>query len=241
MYRIAIGILAVLVILGLVVFARAAREAEGEAVHARPMFAATELTTAILPAEVRFQAAAYIDDNRNGIGEFAFISELSGLASVSATAPSPAVAEATDATWSATSGTVTLALLPPTFQADVPADEGYRYAIYLPDGPAGAISDPYPLHARGDPAKAALRETRWIAYAWPADASEHLLFAITESGELYVHDTRSTADPTYPANPTPTPPAWNALFTRDAVPGEPPPTPGTWGSPVSPDWKLYRR
>jgi hypothetical protein len=190
-----------------------------------PSAAASALKNTILPAEVQCQAGGAIDDNRNGLGEYGFLSELSGLAPVPASATAPAGA------------TTTLAFLAPAWRAPVPTVEGYRFAVYLPDGPDGALSDPYPLHARGDPGNAGLRESHWIAYAWPADHRFRFAFAIDQSGTCRA---RFVPDWAHPDRPI-VPPAWNALYTPDAVPGQPPPTPGTWNSPVSPDWKPWKR
>jgi hypothetical protein len=189
--------------------------------------AATALKSGVYPAEIQFQAAAYRDDNHNGIGEFGFFTALSGLAPVH----DPV-----------TGGTIALNLLAPTYQFTTPLISDYHFVLYLPNGPTAAITDVYPGPDTGDPGKATLRESHWIAYAWPDhDLGHHDrghdLFAIDQSGVVYRHN--------FPAKPKgdlqPMHPAFNALYTRDPTPANPRPTPGTWLSPISPDWQLYRR
>lgn len=155
--------------------------------------AAATLKSGIFPAEVQFQAMPLLDQDRNGVGEYGLLSELSGRRGVGRLAPAE----------------VRL-LTGPLARGD--AANRYRFALYLPDGTGGALAEPAGPGPRSMPDKAALaqQERHFIAYAWPADAaSGRYMFAITESGVV-----RSVPRQDQP-------PAWNAVLGGKGWDAEP--------------------
>jgi hypothetical protein len=98
---------------------------------------------------------------------------------------------------------------------------GYRYAIYLPDGPEGAITDASARTA----ANADGQERRYVIYAWPESFGDtgRRTFAITQEGMIYAKPTETGSD----ADAVP---AWNAAF----APGS------TWDKPQM-AWRPYSR
>jgi hypothetical protein len=146
--------------------------------------AAATLKSGILPAEIQFQAMPLLDQDQNGVGEYALLSELSGRRGVGRLAP----------------GEVRL-LTGPLAKGDV--SSRYRFVVYLPDGNGGAFAEPATPGPRSMPSKAslALQERHFIAYAWPADAaSGRYMFAITESGVVRYAPRQDH------------PPSWNAAM-----------------------------
>ncbi len=146
--------------------------------------AAATLKSGIFAAEVQFQAEAMLDQDGNGTGEYALLSELGGLRAVGRCAPGQ------------------LRFLPGPLAAGAVAVH-YRYAVFLPDGAGGALSEPAgsgPRPAAGA-AAAAQQERQFVAYGWPDDAEAgRYAFAIMEDG--VVRKLPWTGQP----------PAWNALF-----------------------------
>jgi hypothetical protein len=164
----------------------------------------SDLRHDILPAETSLQKSAAIDDDHDGTGEYGFLSDLPGL----------------DAPGS------------PLRRIYPDARAPFHFAIYLPDGPAGAITDGAG-HTRGDPANAGLRARQFVAYAW-ADAPEdsRRVVAMDQSGAVWM---RVVDTPGIPV------PAWNALWTAAPTAATPQPAPGTWAGPVASDWRAVPR
>jgi hypothetical protein len=165
--------------------------------------AATALKSLVFPAQQQFQAGAFATTGNSTKGEFGFFTDLSG------TAPFPA--------------NVSLELLPPTFQSINPQISGYRFIIYLPDGPQSAVTDPYPAPRHFSATGAALRQTDWVAYAYPADGDQgRRVFAIDQNGLIWAQ----LMKPPYPVAV----PTWNALYGDKG-----------WGGTPDRPWVPYRR
>jgi len=145
--------------------------------------AVTVMTTQLLPGELAFQKGAYLDQDGDGKGEFGLLSELCGLR---ATPNAPAgVLQLVDGQL-----------------AGGPVD-GYRYAIFLPDGKGGAVNEPAGAGPRPANLVAAKQQAlHFVAYAWPVAAAAvgGRMFAITEAGVLYSAPASGRM------------PAWNELF-----------------------------
>ena len=159
-----LGVIGLPVLAGLAAYPRAMGEAAGAASETE---ASNRLKTLILPAETTFQAKAYLDQNADGIGEYALLSELGGLRTVT--------------------GAPALSLIPKDLAAGLV--DGWRYAVYLPDDKGGSIDEP---DAKADPrakdpTAATFQERRWVAYAWPdtGNSSKHM-FAILPDGIVRV-------------------------------------------------------
>lgn len=122
--------------------------------------ASTGLKAGVFPAQIQYQAGAYRDEDKNGVGENGFIEELSG-------------ADGSQ-----------LQLLPPTWRAREPLVSGYRFVLYVPDG-AGAASARAEIKDHSPEAIKA-RESQWIAYAWPEPWGKNgrRAFAITADGTV---------------------------------------------------------
>ncbi len=150
-----------------------------------PMAAAT-LRSGIFPAEVQFQAGTYVDADGNGVGEYGYLNELTGLRVTSQ------VGEHAEGS---------LQLLPKSMDNGGP-NSSYRYAIFLPDGQGGALSEPDGNAKRPVVAAAARdQEKYFIAYAWPESRDQgRRMFAITQNGVVLSAPFDGTA------------PAWNAAL-----------------------------
>jgi hypothetical protein len=168
-------------------------------VEVQEALAAKNLKSQILPAEVQFQAGAYVDEEGKQNGDYGFLSEMSDEVQV---------------------GGIDLNLLGPVFQPGAKgfaSVDGYTYAVYLPDGPHAAIGEPFPGKRVINPAGIILRQRYWVAYCWPVDQAQGTrMFAINQAGKVYA---TPVADPIVV-------PAWNALmgggdkgWTDAAAPG----------------------
>ena len=165
---------------------------------------ATTLRTDIYAAQVQFQGGTYRDLDGDNVGEYGFFHELAG---------GSITGDKTD---------ITLKLLPTEIwnKAD-PEVNGYRFAVYLPDGQGGAYGAedelPEKIAAAGEAG-----EKHFVIYAWYTKPSrKHRVFALTELGEVYVSPTRDTGNE---------PPAWNDLFGGEDT--------GWMDAPV---WKPHKR
>jgi len=130
--------------------------------------AAATLKSGIFPAQVQFQAAAYRDQDGDGVGEYGLLSELSGRRAVG-TQPAGAIRF----------------LQGPLAKGEIAS--GYHYVLHLPDGAGGALGEPAGISVRPEAPDAAAQaqERRFRAYAWPATADGgKQMFCIDESGML---------------------------------------------------------
>lgn len=163
--------------------------------------ASAGLKSGVFPAQIQFQGGSYVDEDKNGVGESGFLAEMSGV---------EAIAKQED---------VRLSLLPRNWSTNEPLVNGYRFALYLPDGDGAASSRAEITDHSPEAIKA--RERFWVAYAWPEQwgGNGRRAFAITSNG--VVLSTRPSA--------TGTKPAWNAALSNG------------WGSQPPPEWMPHRR
>ena len=161
----------------------------------------TSLKSGIFPSQIQFQSGNYVDEDKNGVGENGFITEMSGADSIQG------------------QESVRLSLLPRTWSTNDPMMNGYRFALYLPDG-AGAVSSRAGITDHSPEAIKA-RENHWIAYAWPDAWGQNgrRAFAILPNGTVL--STKPSA--------TGSKPAWNSALSNG------------WGSQPSAEWTPYRR
>jgi hypothetical protein len=150
---------------------------------------ASHLKSAVFPAQIQFQAGAYIDQNGDNIGEYGFLAEMAG----------GAVTGQPD--------TLKLSFLPNTWNTAQPEMNGYRFSCFLPDGKGGAIEASDGARAQNAAAAKAQSE-HFVVYAWPTDRTKNApIYALTQSGSVY-----STAADKLAAQLSERGPAWNALF-----------------------------
>ncbi len=128
-------------------------------VTANEAAAAATLKSGIFPAQVQFQAGAYVDEDSDGRGEYGFLTEFSG-------GPVPGFNK-------------TLQLLAPGDWSGV--RNGYHYVVYLPDGAGGGGDSRSALGQNG----IGDREAYWVAYAWPEKDQGRKVFAICHTGMIY--------------------------------------------------------
>jgi hypothetical protein len=156
---------------------------------------AASLRTEIFPAQVQFMSAAQVDQDGDKIGESGFFQELSGGPLAGSEAQSH--------------------LLPAAWNTPEPEIDGYRFAMYLPDGQGGAIAER--LGARQpDKLAANAQEKSFVVYAWPVEVGAGRVFALTAEGLVYVDAKPFTGEA----------PQWNDVF-------------GGKGWEDKPTWKEY--
>ncbi len=127
--------------------------------------AVATLKSGVLPAQIQFQAGGYMDQDRDGTGEYGFFQELAG---------GPIAGQGAD---------LKVNLMTADFNTPEPEKNGYRYAIFLPDGQGGATAER--LGVRKPDAKAAdAQEKRFVVYAWPVEGGGRM-FAITQAGQVH--------------------------------------------------------
>jgi RNA polymerase sigma factor (sigma-70 family) len=146
------------------------------------MAAATALRSGVLPAMVQYQAAEYVDQSGNGIGQYGLFPEMTGKIAYN---------------------NVVVQLIAPVFGVTEPVVVGYHFKIYLPAGANSAMTS----NADGsrtflDKVKDAeaidLQSHYWRCYAWP-DSGTGLEFVIDQTSILYARPYSGSA------------PAWNAI------------------------------
>ncbi len=160
--------------------------------------AAATLRVGIAAGQQQFKAGGYLDQDGDGAGEYGFLGELGGLR------PTP------------TAKAGLLQLVDPQVAAGGP-ENGYHFAIFLPDGAGGALAEPAGAQQRALNAGAAKAQAKhYVAYAWPEEAGPgKRMLAITEAGQVFAAPFDGT------------PPTWNALFGGGAW--EAAPTWKPWG------------
>jgi len=164
--------------------------------------AGATLKSGIFPAQVQFQGGCYQDADQDNVGEYGLLGELSGR-----TRTNKMEAEQ-----------IRL-LAGPIAKGPGFVSGGYNFAIYLPDGAGGAISDASDLAARHtktvDDANA--QEQSFVAYAWPiSKETGRRMFALCRDGQVRSLPWDGEV------------PAWNAVF-------------GGEGFDTEPVWPVYRR
>jgi hypothetical protein len=156
--------------------------------------AASTLRLTIWPAQFQFQQAALCDRDHNQVGDYGFFPEL-------------CAGRADDPLGG---------FLPAKWNAATPLVDGYRFALFIPDGHGNALARP-PQGAFAVEAGKPGPDADFVVYAWPQHAGlGRRCFAITSRHTVY-------------ASPPGTPleaPAWNALWQG-----------GTWTD--APRWPAY--
>jgi RNA polymerase sigma-70 factor (ECF subfamily) len=140
--------------------------ADIQAIAANEAGARASLKSGILPAAVQFQAGGYLDRDRDGIGEYGFLNELSGKNAL-------------------TSQLNNFSLIGKELGSGIV--NSYQFAIFLPDGKGGAQSEPGNFSERRGDAPEAVQEQEhnWLAIAWPIDHTKGgNCYAMTQDGSL---------------------------------------------------------
>jgi hypothetical protein len=151
------------------------------------------LRSGVFPAQIQFQAGAYLDQDGDNVGEFGFFSEMAG------------------GPISGQPDTLKLALLPEVWDAAQPLVHGYRFSCWLPDGKGGALGGGDGLRPQ-NAAAAKAQSQRFVVYAWsPGDASKPV-YALTQTGTIY-----AKTGITIGADG----PVWHALFGEDGWEADP--------------------
>jgi hypothetical protein len=142
----------------------------GPSLQEREATAISTLKSGIVPAMVQFQGGTFLDEDRNQVGEFGFLTEMSGDVDPKAR------------------------FLPAALDGVSPLVGGYRFIVYLPDG-TGAVSTRSAITDHS-PAAIALRERHWMAYAWPEKPDDRMrAFAIDERSILFCTTQAAMAGP----------------------------------------------
>ena len=146
-------------------FFRAQQEVAATAPRVKPATSgpAYILRSQIFPAQVQFQAGTYIDQDADGIGEYALLSELAGRRTV---------------------GGKTLGLLSGPLAKSATFD-GYAYAIYLPAGETRVAEDGKKDDRAAVKGNADAQEEAFIAYAWPVRSKEGRMYALLADGTVH--------------------------------------------------------
>ncbi len=142
------------------------------------------LRSGVFPAQIQFQAGAYVDQNGDNVGEYGFLAEMAG---------GPITGQP---------DTMKLTLLPEVWNTARPTVHGYHFSCWLPDGKGGAINGPDGLRAQ-NPAAAKAQSEHFVVYAWSTEDATKPVYALTQSGSIYSSPKVEVSD---------VGPAWNALF-----------------------------
>jgi hypothetical protein len=129
-------------------------------------------------AQAQCRAAVAIDTNGNGVGEFAFLGELSGADGIRTNeSGGTGIQRISPAFASAGLGSV---------QNSHVLRSGYCFQMYLPASTAAPLAEAASGGAAGVSVSAALAEHLWSCYAWPGrlDVSGHRAFFVNQSGEV---------------------------------------------------------
>jgi hypothetical protein len=134
--------------------------------------AAGTLKSAVFAAQVQFQAATYLDDNKNGIGEYGYICQMSGETGVG-------LFKVGDL------GLITGLLARAVSKDGTHRDSAYHFQVYLPNGIGGMMTYEEYIQMPDKKLGAALREKYYVVFAWPQNLEYHRrVYAITQSGHL---------------------------------------------------------
>ena len=127
---------------------------------ADPTLPVTVLRQNILPAQEQFKAGLYRDQDGDGIGEYALLSELNGRRDVGEGQR--------------------LALLSGPLARGATVG-GYSYTIYLPGGATRVADDGKAESRTSVPANADAQEKTFVAYAWPARTKDGMMYALVNN------------------------------------------------------------
>ncbi len=121
------------------------------------------LGSVLFPAQFQFQGGVYLDQDGDGIGEYATLPELLGKRAAPGRAQAEKMAEGF---------------------ADDGTRDGFRFTIFLPDGKgAGTAGDG---GRKTDKAAADAQEKTFVIYGWPVDAAAgSRAFAVDQTGVVY--------------------------------------------------------
>lgn len=132
--------------------------------------AAEATLRSVASAEAQFQSSGLVDLDRDGVGEYGFLGELTGTTPVRGTNE---------------------VMEPPMLSKDPPTGpdgtwtrSGYHIVVYLPTPAHGAISE---SKAKGGTDVAIDdSEEAWIAYAWPVSAGQtgNRVFVLDQTGDM---------------------------------------------------------
>ena len=165
-----------------------------------------ETLKTISVGEQQFQAGGYMDENNTGVGEYGFLSELSG-----------AVHDANDQP---------LSLVDSSLGSS--PQNGFLFTLFLPDGANTCLGDPLGKPRQGHLAGAALRRSCFVAYAYPAPAAAAPANAEANTNTKSTTNANTTDEPVAPDSTwmyaidqsgavyrqrfTGSAPTWNALY-----------------------------
>lgn len=149
--------------------------------RAQKSLAAARRLHTVEMAQASFQAAAYVDVDRDGIGEHGSLQELAGLLPPRASA---------DGTQHEEIGTVDVTDMefPPVNAAGELVADGYVFRVFLPGpGGLGVAESAGRSVAEGATVDSNLAEEHWCCYAWPLTASplKPLTMFVNDRGEAY--------------------------------------------------------
>jgi hypothetical protein len=125
-------------------------------------------------AQEQFKQAAMVDLDGDKVGEFGFLSELTGAL------PTRSGKQATDPFLAPVLGKL--------LKGGIAEKNGYYFRLYLATAKGPAIAEPGAgTAAAANAADADAQEQRWCCYAWPVEygrTGEHVLFAIQKYSGL---------------------------------------------------------
>lgn len=155
-----------------------------------------------------FRQQALVDQNGNGVGEFGFFGEMTGVAPLRGSQErSPA------------------GILRPRFfklaegaLAGIAINGPYCYVIYLP-GEGGPLIEDAQGKVGENGASAELQESHWIAYAWPLEvgATSDKVYFINQFEEIFESDNLAAAQKYTGPNHMP---AWDAAPLKAGLTGK---------------------
>lgn len=164
----------------------------------------------------QFQNAGVKDRDLDGVGEYGYFTELSGVLAVpvGTDTGSPAKPSFVNSVFGTTSSN----------GAGTANKSGYNFKMFLPSGDSttGPIGEPgtvvttvtLPITASTVAAEINAQETRWCTYAWPTSAgnSGNKAFFVNQGGEVIATSNLPVGDSTLLYTGTTTTPGANDLF-----------------------------
>lgn len=142
---------------------------------------------AIAVAEAQCQAAAVIDSNGNGMGEFGYFAEMAGSVGVRANESGGTGAELTRPPF--------LSAAFASVQGGQVLRDGYVFQMFLPSSTGAPVAEAVAGGGSGCAISGTLSEMVWGCYAWPASRgnSGQRAFYSNQSGEILAcHNTIAT-------------------------------------------------
>ena len=170
-------------------------------------------------SQSQFQNATVKDRDLDGVGEYGFFTELSGIAAlpVGASTGTPARPSFMNSVFGTTSSA----------NVGTANKSGFNFKMYLPTGAAAAPTGEdgtvvATIVVTAVPTAAALvnaQETRWATYAWPTSAgnSGNKSFFVNQGGEVIATSNLPTGVSSLFYTGTTTTPGANAIFTTTST------------------------